>query len=160
MTRPHLIRLSLACVLAGTLAGCTITTGLSTVELPDDASIPEALATELSSTNVLATAAMKDTARVAGVSGYVAVLGLLNLTAPCFGLSSTAARSGGYVALRVIATEVPHACATFAAGAFDYDVGVKGLAPGSYRVDVLHRVVLRDGRTTETRVGGKVVEVR
>jgi hypothetical protein len=135
---------------AAALAACRVSTSVAPAELP----------TELSFTSVLARPPMKDTARVAGVQGSVAVLGLLNQTAPCFTLSSAASRDGTRVVLRLTAQETPGTCATFAAGAFDYDVGVKGLAPGEYDVDVLHRVQFKDGRVAEEKVGGKRVEVR
>jgi hypothetical protein len=90
----------------------------------------------------------------------VAAVGLLNQTAPCFALSATAQRTGSLVVLRVIATEQPGTCATFAAGAFDYEVSVRGLATGSYDVDVIHRVVFKDGRIAEAKVGGSQVQVR
>jgi hypothetical protein len=90
----------------------------------------------------------------------VAVVGVLNQTAPCFALSSTAERTGSLVVLRLTATEQPGTCATFAAGAFDYDVAVRGLAAGSYDVEVVHRVVFKDGRLAEAKVGSRRAEVR
>jgi hypothetical protein len=139
------------------LGACTTSATLA----PADSTPPIALATELSSTSVLAHVPMQDTARVAGsAAGMVAVVGLLNQTAPCFALSAAAERAGSRVVLRLIATEQPGTCATFAAGAFDYDVGIRGLAAGSYDVDVVHRVVFKDGRVAEAKAGGRRVEVK
>ena len=103
---------------------------------------------------------MQDTARVAAVAAGVAVAGLLNQTAPCFSLASVATKTGAVIVVRLTATEGPGTCATFAAGAFDYDVGVTGMPAGTYDVDVLHRVVFKDGRVAESRVGARRVEVR
>jgi hypothetical protein len=134
---------------------------MSTTLDPAESTGPVALRTELSSTSVLARAPMQDTARVAGqAAGMVAVIGLLNQTAPCFALSSAAQRTGSLVVLRLTATEQPGTCATFAAGAFDYDVGVRGLAVGSYDVSVIHRVVFKDGRVVEAKVADRQVQVR
>jgi hypothetical protein len=142
------------------LAACSVSPTLSPADQSSDSAIPVPLPTELSSTSVLATPPMLDTARVAGVSGYVAVLGLLNQTAPCFGLTSAASRQGSRVVVRLVAQQVQGTCATFAAGAFDYDVAVKGLAPGTYDVEVLHRVLFNDGRVAESSVGARRVVVR
>ena len=121
---------------------------------------PTELPSELSFTAVLATGTLRDTARVAGVQGGMAVHGLLNQTPPCFGLSASATREGARIVLRLSAREAEGTCNTFAAGAFDYDVGVTGLVPGTYDADVLHRVQFKDGRVTESRVGAKTVVVR
>src|SRR5689334_7574509 len=86
-------------------AACAGTPTISPAESPGDASTPVALPIELSSHSVLATPPMRDTARVAGVTGAVAVLGLLNQTAPCYALSAAAARTGSRVSLVVTATE-------------------------------------------------------
>lgn len=145
-------RIPLPLMLLMSLAACT----MATTVVPEELALP----TELSSTSVLARAPMVDTARVAGVSGYVAVVGVLNQTAPCFGLGSAATRLGPRVVVRLTAQQVAGTCATFAAGAFDYDVGVKGLATGVYDVDVFHRVVFNDGRVDEAKVGSRRVEVR
>jgi hypothetical protein len=142
------------------LAACGVSPTLSPADQSSDAAIPVLLPTELNSTSVLAKAPMVDTARVAGVSGYVAILGLLHQTAPCFGLTSAASRQGSRVVVRLVAQQVQGTCATFAAGAFDYDVAVKGLAPGTYDVEVLHRVVFNDGRVAEASVGARRVGVR
>jgi hypothetical protein len=90
----------------------------------------------------------------------VLVLGLLNQTMPCFGLTSSAVRTGARIVVRLTATEVSSTCNTFAAGAMDYDVGVAGVPAGAYEVDVLHRVAFRDGRVVETKAGARRVEVR
>jgi hypothetical protein len=154
MTHTSVIRLALAGVLVASSAGCSITT-------VSQSEAAEVLVTELSATSVLARAPMQDSARVAGsVVGMIAVVGVLNQTSPCFALSSSAQRTGSRVVLHVVATEQPGTCATFAAGAFDYDVGVRGLPVGSYDVDVLHRVAFKDGRVTESTVGARRVEVR
>jgi hypothetical protein len=143
--------------LSALLGACGMSATLAPAESPD----PIALPTELSSTSVLAQASMQDTARVAGaIVGMVGVIGLLNQTAPCFALSSAAQRTGSLVVLRLTATERPGTCATFAAGAFDYDVAVRGLAAGIYDVEVLHRVVFKDGRVSETKAGSRRVEVK
>jgi Zn-dependent alcohol dehydrogenase len=155
MTRFSVVRIGLAAVLAASSAACSITTAVSQAE------VPEVLVTELSASSVLARAPMQDTARVAGsVVGMVGVIGLLNQTAPCFALSAAAQRAGSSVVVRITATEQPGTCATFAAGAFDYDVAVRGLAAGAYDVDVMHRVQFKDGRVTEAKVGARRVEVR
>ena len=152
-------RLLRALALCAPLAGCSVTSTIAPSGQSSDASVPVVLPTELDATSVLATAPMLDTARVAGVGTYVAVLGLLNQTAPCFGLSSTATRQGTRVVVRLTAQQVEGTCATFAAGAFDYDVGVKGLSAGTYDVEVVHRVVLNDGRISESTVGARRVDV-
>ena len=153
-------RLSLALALAVSLAACSVTTTISPNGESSEGSVPVPLSTELNASSVLAQAPMVDTARIAHTGTYVAVLGLLNQTAPCFGLASSATRQGRHVVLRLVAQQVPGTCATFAAGAFDYDVGVKGLAPGMYDVDVVHRVQFNDGRVVEAKVGARRVEVR
>jgi hypothetical protein len=143
--------------LSALLGACSMSTALEPAETTD----PVVLTTELSFTSVLAQAPMQDTARVAGsVVGMVGVIGLLNQTAPCFALSSAAQRAGTLVRLRLTAAEQPGTCATFAAGAFDYDVAVRGLPPGSYDVEVLHRVVFKDGRVTQAKAGSRHVEVK
>jgi hypothetical protein len=150
-------RLAPSLALIAALGACRMSTTLA----PAESTNPVALPTELSATSVLAKAPMQDTARVAGqAAGMVAVIGLLNQTAPCFALSSAAQRTASLVVLRLTATEQPGTCATFAAGAFDYNVSVRGLATGSYDVDVIHRVVFKDGRIVEARVGGSQVQVR
>jgi hypothetical protein len=151
---------SLAFAISVSLGACSVSTALSPADQSSDNGIPVPLPTELNSTSVLANAPLVDTARVAGVSGYVAILGLLNQTAPCFGLTSAASRQGSRIVVRLVARQVQGTCATFAAGAFDYDVAVKGLAPGVYDVEVLHRVLFNDGRVAESRVGARRVEVR
>jgi len=143
-------RLLLAVALAASVTACQAYTSVSAADLP----------TELSFTPVLAQAPMRDTARVAGVSGSVAILGLLNQSPPCFSLASGATREGDRVIVRLTAKEAAQTCNTFAAGAFDYDVGVRGLAPGTYFVDVLHRVLFKDGRAVEERAGTRRVEVK
>ena len=152
--------LLLSTVLAASLTGCRIATAVVPLDEPSDVAIPVALPTELSFTPVLAQAPLRDTARIAGVPGRVAVLGLLNQTAPCFGLSSAATRTGDRIVIRLLAKEVSGTCNTFAAGAFDYDVGASTGAPGTYDVDVVHRIELNTGRVVETKVGGKRVEVK
>ncbi|HET9013000.1 MAG TPA: hypothetical protein VFN38_14335, partial [Gemmatimonadaceae bacterium] len=117
------------------------------------------LSTELTFTTVLAKAPMRDSAAVHASPGGVAVAGLLNQTAPCFGIASSATQEGERVVLRLTATETRQTCATFAAGAFDYGVVAKGLAPGVYDVDVVHRVAFKDGRTVEEKVGSQRVRV-
>ena len=154
------LRLPLVLALATSLAACSITTTISPSGESSDDSIPIALPTELNAASVLAQASLADTARVAGTGTYVAIMGLLNQTAPCYGLAAVATRQGNRVVVRMIAQQVAGTCATFAAGAFDYDVGVKGLAPGTYDVEVLHRVQFNDGRVVESKVGGRRVEVR
>lgn len=119
-----------------------------------------ALATDLSFNSVVARAPMVDTASATGVVGRVEVHGLLNQTAPCFALNSDAARDAARIVLRVVATEQPGTCATFAAGAFDYTAGIPGLAAGRYDVEVRHRVLFKDGRVTEAKVGGGPAVVR
>ena len=155
MTRLSPARASVAASLAAALFACTAYTGSSLIEPP----MP--LPTELSATQVLAQAPMQDSARVAGsIVGFVGVLGLFNRTAPCFTLSSTATRSANHVTVILRATEQPGTCATFAAGAFEYDVAVRGLTPDIYEVDVVHRVLFQGGGATETRVASRRVEVR
>jgi hypothetical protein len=143
-------RTLLAAALLATVAACRVSTSVSPAELP----------TELASRAVLARAPMRDTAGVAAVRGGVEVVGLLNQTAPCFRLSSDATRAGERIVVRLTATEKAETCNTFAAGAFDYDVGVSGLAPGSYDVEVVHRVQLKDGRVAEEKVSARRVEVK
>jgi hypothetical protein len=153
-------RVPFAFVLGLSLAACGVTTVVSPSGESGDHSEPVALPTELNAEHVLATAPMVDTARVAGTGTYVAVMGLLNQTAPCFGLSSSATRQGSRVVVRIVVQQVQGTCATFAAGAFEYDVGVKGLPPGTYDVDVVHRVRFNDGRVEESKVGARTVKVR
>lgn len=118
------------------------------------------LPTELSFTSVLARAPMLDTARAVGGRGQVAAAGVLNQAAPCFALSSHAASTGSRITVRLIATEKPGTCATFAAGAFDYSVAVKGLSPGSYDVELFHRADFQDGRIADTKILTTRLEVR
>ena len=79
-------------------------------------------------------------------------MGLLNQTAPCYTLSSAATKTGARVLVRVSAKEKPETCATFAAGAFNYHVYVKGLPSGFYEVEVVHNVFFKDGRVAEAKV--------
>jgi hypothetical protein len=118
-----------------------------------------ALPSELSYKSVVARPPMLDTARATGAVGRVEVRGLLNQTAPCFVLTSDAARDGERIAVRLVATEQPGTCATFAAGAFDYLASIPGLAAGSYEVEVRHRVSFKDGRVTESKVASAPVVV-
>ena len=152
--------LAAALALAASIAACRGSTSISPADLPSDSTIPVELITALSFASVLAKAPMQDTARVAAVQGGVAVVGLLNQTAPCFSLSSAATRWAEHIVLRLTAKEAEGTCNTFAAGAFAYDVGVKGIAPGTYEVDVLHRVLFNDGRAAEAKVGAMRVSVR
>ena len=133
-----------------TLAACQANTSVASSALP----------TELSFTSVLARPPMLDTANAAGVDGRIEVRGLLNQTAPCFALTSDAARDGERIVLRLVATEQPGTCATFAAGAFDYVASIPGLPAGAYDVVVRHRVLFKDGRVTESKVGGGAVAVQ
>jgi hypothetical protein len=148
-------------LLASTVAlGACVSASLAATAPPADGTGPSALRTELAFESVLAQAPMRDTARVAAAPGQVLVAGLLNQTMPCFGLTSGAVRTGNRIVVRLTATEVNSTCATFAAGAMDYDVGVAGMAAGAYDVDVVHRVVFKDGRIVETKAGTRRVEVR
>jgi hypothetical protein len=148
----------MSCVAAFTVAAaCTVTPVVSPA---DSSGEPSPLRVELSPNPVLATPPARDTARVAGVTGGVAVVGVLNQTAPCFALSASATRTNTRVLVLMTATEAPGTCATFAAGAFEYDVGVQGLASGTYDVDIVHRVVRNDGTVVEATVGGKRVQVK
>jgi hypothetical protein len=142
------------------LAACSMTTAFAPAGQSSDTSVPITLTTELNATPVLAKPPMVDTARVAGTGTFVAVVGLLNQTAPCFGIASAATRQGTHVRLRLTAQQIEGTCATLAAGAYDYDVAVKGLAPGTYDVDVMHRILFNDGRVAESKVGSRRVEVR
>jgi hypothetical protein len=153
-TASRILRISLA--LAVSAAGCSVDTTMS----PAGSGQPSTFDTELNFSPVLARATVPDTARVAGVVGGVAVLGLLNRTAPCFGLSAAASAQGDRVVIRVTATETQGTCNTFAAGAFDYDVSVKTIPVGSYEVEVVHRVAFKDGRVVEATAGGKRVQVK
>ncbi len=119
-----------------------------------------ALPTDLTFNSVVARPPMLDTARATGAIGRVEVHGLLNRTAPCFALTSDAARDAARVVVRLVATEQPGTCATFAAGAFDYTASVPGLSAGTYDVEVRHRVQFKDGRVTESKVGGGPIVVR
>jgi hypothetical protein len=152
-------RLLCSAAMLATFVACRGGTRISAADMPNDTAVLSVLPTELSSTSVLAKPPMLDTARVAGVARGVAVVGLLNQTAPCFALFSTATRTGGHVVIRMTAKEKPGTCATFAAGAFDYDVAVTLLAPGTYDVDILHRVEFKDGTVAEKKVGGRRVVV-
>lgn len=142
------------------VVACGGATAISSAGEPSDTTVPVSLPTELTSTAVLARAPLRDTARVAGVAGGAAVVGLLNQTPPCFALSSAATRTGSRVVVRMTAKETTGTCATFAAGAFDYDLGVTGLAPGTYEVEVVHRVERKDGSVVEQKAGGTRVAVR
>lgn len=150
--RRAVVRLPIALVIAAasSLGACSVYRTVS----------PSPFPTELNFTSVLAKAPMTDTARVAGVAGKVVAVGLLNQTPPCFGLTSDAAKESQRIVLRLTATEVSGTCNTFAAGAFDYNVGVSGVAPGTYDVEVVHRVLFKDGRAEEHTVGAKRVEVK
>ena len=153
-------RFPFSLVLAILLGACGLATTLSPEDQASESGVSLPLPTELNAASVLAHAPMVDTARVAGVVGYVAVLGLLNQTAPCFGIESDASRNGRHITVRIVSRQVDGTCATFAAGAYDYDVGVKGLAPGQYDVDVVHRILFNDGRVAQTTVATRRVEVR
>ena len=159
MTNHQQLVLLAVAALAIPIAACRVATPISPAERPSDSTAPTPLPTELSFTSVLAKMPMQDTARVAGALGSVVVVGLLNQTAPCFGLSSAATRTANRIVLRLVATEVQGTCNTFAAGAFDYDVGVTAVAAGVYEVSVLHRVIAKDGRVIEAEVGARRVEV-
>lgn len=137
-------------ILLASLAACQANTSVA----------PSAVPTELSFTSVVARPPMLDTANAAGVAGRVEVHGLLNQTAPCFALTSDAARAGGRIVLRLVATEQPGTCATFAAGAFDYVASIPGLSAGTYDVEVRHRILFKDGRVTESIVSGGPIVVR
>ena len=148
----------ISCVALLTVAAaCTVTPIVSPA---DSSREPSPLRVELSPNPVLAIPPMRDTARVAGVTGGIAVVGVLNQTAPCFALSASATRTNARVLLVVTAKEAPGTCATFAAGAFEYDVGVQWLASGTYDVDVVHRIMRNDGTVAEATVGGKRVQVK
>jgi hypothetical protein len=143
-------RLVFAVVMITSLGACHVSTTVA----------PVPLSTTLSFASVLARPPMRDSAHVEAEQGRLAVAGLLNQTAPCFSLSSAATEQEERVVLRLTATETQQTCNTFAAGAFDYDVAVQGLTPGTYDVDVLHRVLFKDGRVTEEKVGTARVQVR
>jgi hypothetical protein len=132
------------------LAACQANTSVTSGALP----------TDLSFNSVLARPPMQDTAGVTGAAGRAEVHGLLNQTAPCFALTSDAARDGARIVVRLVATEQPGTCATFAAGAFNYVASVPGLSAGTYDVEVRHRVLFKDGRVSESKVGGGAVVVR
>ena len=148
--RASTARLLSTMLVLASLAACQANTSVTSGALP----------TDLSFKSVVARPPMLDTARATGAAGRVEVRGLLNQTAPCFALTSDAARDGERIVLRLVATEQPGTCATFAAGAFDYTASIPGLSAGTYDVEVRHRVLCKDGRVTEAKVGGGPIAVQ
>jgi len=144
------LRATMLVLVLAALAACQANTSVTSGALP----------TDLSFKSVVARPPMLDTTRAAGAVGRVEVHGLLNQTAPCFALTSDAARDGERIVLRLVAAEQPGTCATFAAGAFDYVASIPGLSAGTYDVEVRHRVLFKDGRVSESKVGGGAVVVR
>ena len=148
--RSSTARLISTMLVSASLAACQANTSVTSGALP----------TDLSFTSVVARSPMLDTARATGAIGRIDVHGLLNQTAPCFALASDAARDGARIVVRLVATEQPGTCATFAAGAFDYTASIPGLPTGTYDVEVRHRVLFKDGRVSESKVGGGPIAVQ
>lgn len=118
------------------------------------------LTTHLSFNSVVARPPMRDTAFATGGARRADAQGLLNQTPPCFTLAADAARERDRLVVWMIATEASGTCATFAAGAFAYTVGISELPRGTYDVEVRHRVLFKDGRVTEAVAGGGRIEVQ
>jgi predicted small lipoprotein YifL len=149
----------LALIAIVALAACGANTSVSLPDSDADRVGLSDLPTQLAFTSVLGRSSVHDSAHVVGAPGSLAVTGLLNQTPPCFSLASGATRDGDHIIVHLIAREVETACATFVAGAFDYDVRVSGVTSGTYYVDVVHRTLFRDGRTGEQQISRSHVEV-
>ena len=75
--------------------------------------------------------------RAEGQAGGIAVQGRMQTPDPCRRLSAAVEAGGGQVTLRVEAVREGDMCAQVLA-AFAYDARITGLAPGSYRLRVVH----------------------
>lgn len=72
-----------------------------------------------------------------GSAGAVAVQGRMDTPDPCRRLSGTVEAAGGQLTLRVDAAREGDMC-TQVIAAFAYDARITGLAPGTYRLRVVH----------------------
>lgn len=75
--------------------------------------------------------------RAEGGDGTIVVRGRVDTPDPCRRLSGTVEAAGGQVTLRVDAAREGEMC-TQVIAAFAYDARITGLAPGTYRLRVVH----------------------
>ncbi len=75
--------------------------------------------------------------RAEGEAGAIVVQGRMQTPDPCRRLSGTVEAAGGQVTLRVDAAREGEMC-TQVIAAFGYDARITGLAPGTYRLRVVH----------------------
>ena len=72
-----------------------------------------------------------------GAAGTIQVRGALSTPNPCYALTGSVSRSGSTVTMTVTARSTGGMCVQ-SIGAFAYDATVRGLAPGSYTLRVVH----------------------
>lgn len=75
--------------------------------------------------------------RAEGGAGRIVVHGILQTPDPCRQVTGTVEAAGGDVTLRVDAARQGEACIQVIS-AFAYDATVMGIAPGTYRLRVVH----------------------
>ena len=135
----------------------------STIDAPGGTSNPDIVPIAIPASHHFtaspARAPWLDTAGVAVKAGHLVVTGLLNRPPVCFGLTSSATRTGSHVVVRVTVTELWDVCLPIFGQAFDYDVTLSNPGAGTYDVDVLHQVQLLDGRLLKSRVVTQRVRV-
>jgi hypothetical protein len=110
-----------------------------------DATGPQPVKTGVSFKSVSFVAPVRDSAVISSESQFaIDATGFSVLGFPCHTLSASSVKQGALITVTVELDEAPSACTS--ASGFDYTVHLRDVAPGAYKVEVVHRSLKLDGR--------------
>jgi hypothetical protein len=90
-------------------------------------------------------APVRDSAVISSSQGQISAAGFSVLGFPCHTLFGSSVKEGALITVTIELDEAPGTCPSTASG-FEYTAHLRGVAPGTYKVEVVHRSLKQDGQ--------------
>ena len=109
-----------------------------------DTTAPESVQTSVTFKVVPFVAPVRDSAVISSSQGQISAAGFSVLGSPCHTLFGSSVKEGALITVTIELDEAPGTCPS--ASGFEYTAHLRGVAPGTYKVEVVHRSLKRDGQ--------------